>query len=72
MKTFALAILLLALSACGGKVEVSGTVHHKLEIDLSSLEEFFLKQCSDAHSPDPAACAAAQSEEFLSFLEKTK
>jgi hypothetical protein len=62
-------LLLTVLTACGPQeIDVSGTVTHKIELDLSNIERYFRSKCEIEHPESVAECTDAAMTEFLYFM----
>ena len=68
MKLIGMGFVLL-FTACGPhQVDVSGTVTHKIEIDLVKLETYFEPSCKEEQPDNIQSCVSDKMGQFLQFV----
>jgi hypothetical protein len=57
------------LSSCGPQqVDVTGTVTHKIELDLSGIEKYFKVICEQEQPDNIEVCTSEMVTNFLSYV----
>jgi hypothetical protein len=60
--------LMLLLSACSTELHVDGAIEHRVTLDASSLDHYFVAVCKREGTPT-ADCVAEKVGEFLEFMK---